>query len=55
MTSHFLDGVNVDFEQGIGANDTAERDALTLLMRELTQAAKKISPYTQVQDMLSPV
>ena len=51
MTYHFLDGINVDFEQGISDKETAERDGLTLLMKELNEAAKKISPYAQVSEI----
>lgn len=48
MTYHFLDGVNVDFEQGINDKEVAQRQGLTLLMKELNEAAKQLSPYTQI-------
>ena len=48
MKLNFLDGVNVDFEDHISDKEQAEREGLTLLMKELTQAAKQLSPNTQV-------
>ena len=48
MTYNFLDGVNVDFEEGISDKEAPERQGLTLLVKELNEAAKRVSPYTQV-------
>ncbi|KAK2159926.1 hypothetical protein LSH36_143g02073 [Paralvinella palmiformis] len=48
MTYNFLGGVNVDFEEGISDKEAPERHGLTLLVKELNEAAKRVSPYTQI-------
>ena len=53
VEDNFLDGLNVDYEQAISKDQPKLRDALTALIRELSDALRRRYKNPQVKGWLS--